>query len=1087
MSIRTLFVGLLLSSLFSPAATRTFGQEVDAAIVAGTVLDASHAAVVDAKVTLIHLATNSATEVRTNEHGEYRTPPLRIGEYEVGVEASGFKRFDQRGLVLSIGDVRQVDAVLEVGQVSQTVTVEAATPLLQTEDSTVGTLITNQQITELPLNGRDYLQLATLSSGTVPVISNGVGISIGGQAGGQVAFLLDGQDNNNQQISTSHSGQKDIVEPSIDAIQEFKVVTNGYSAEYGRSSSGVITAAIKSGTNQFHGVGYEFVRNAALDAENYFTPASAPKPAFGRNQFGGAIGGPIVHDKTFFFGDFEIGRIRQSVTTTSTLPTDLQRQGAFATPIYDPNTGLAFPIVNGQYTIPAGRIDPIALKILNLLPHTQTSAATANYVYVSPENQDPRRWDLRLDQVLSDKQNLYFRYSSQDSDNGVVSLLPPASGEGYYSSGPTGETGAQTTVSKSFVLGYNRVWSPTLVSSIHAGWNYLNWINSFPAQPLSGIGIPGVTSTNPGFSGLTITNLPALGISNVPNQDASQNRQLSGDLTWTKGPHSIKFGVQAYWLQTNFDSSQTSSGTYTFNGEYTSHNGQYTNSANNYGFADFLLGYASAASLSTYSKLNFRVPETHFFVQDDWKVNRRLTLNLGLRYELTPPAVDTHNAIANFEMNTDPYNTTPAPQLVFAGTNGNDVASRALQNVNYHQFAPRFGFAYSLNSKTVLRGGYGIFYSNFITIGGMSSMEKNPPFSVVVNLSPTSKTKPSVFLQNGFPAGTLSVANATNVQLISYDQRDLIPTDYQWNLNVQRELPGGIVLEVGYEANNFDHNWWSIDGNPAPPTANPIGSLNSRRIYTSALVPGSANPITLANIVRIQKDGYSRYNALQTKIEKRYSNGVSLIASYAYSKTMALGDATGVQNFANWNADYSVAAQDLTHHFVGSVIYELPFGRGKKFGDHWNSFANAALGGWSIDPIVTVSSGFPVNLTESTDPSNTGTAYDRPNVIGNWHLANPTVNEWFNTAAFVINAPGTFGDAGRNILRAPGLFNLDLAAHKSFQLTERFSAQLRVESFNFTNTPPLAAPNAQLGSSGFGQITSAGTPRENQVALKFYF
>jgi hypothetical protein len=253
------------------------------------------------------------------------------------------------------------------------------------------------------------------------------------------------------------------------------------------------------------------------------------------------------------------------------------------------------------------------------------------------------------------------------------------------------------------------------------------------------------------------------------------------------------------------------------------------------------------------------------------------------------------------------------------------------------------------------------------------------------------------------------------------------------------------------------------------------------------LVPGSANPITLANIVRIQKDGYSRYNALQTKIEKRYSDGVSFIASYAYSKTMALGDATGVQNVANWNADYSVAAQDLTHHFVGSVIYELPFGRGKKFGDHWNSFANAVLGGWSIDPIVTVSSGFPVNLTESTDPSNTGTAYDRPNVIGNWHLTNPTVNEWFNTAAFAINAPGTFGDAGRNILRAPGLFNLDLAAHKSFQLTERFSAQLRVESFNFTNTPPLAAPNAQLGSSGFGQITSAGTPRENQLALKFYF
>ncbi len=1087
MSIGKLFSGLILSSLFFLAAARTFGQEVDAAIVAGTVLDPSHAAIANANVTLVRLATNAVTEAHTNEHGEYRTPPLRIVEYEVSVEASGFKRFNQRGVVLSIGDVRQVDAVLEVGQVSQTITVNAATPLLQTEDSTVGTLITNQQITELPLNGRDYLQLATLSSGTVPAINNGVGISIGGQAGGQVAFLLDGQDNNNQQITPGHSGQKDIVEPSIDAIQEFKVVTNGYSAEYGRSSSGVITAALKSGTNQFHGVGYEFVRNAALDAENYFTPAGSAKPAFGRNQFGGAVGGPIVRDKTFFFGDFEIGRIRQSVTTTSTLPTDLQRQAEFATPIYDPTTGLAFPIVNGQYTIPAGRIDPIALKIVNLLPHAQTAAATSNYVYVSPENQGPRRWDFRADQVLSDKQNLYFRFSSQDSDYGITSVLPPVSGEGYYSSAPnSGETGAQTTVSKSFVLGYNRIWSPSLVSSFHAGWNYLNWINSFPPQPLSGIGIPGVPASNPGFAGLTITNLPALGISNVPNEDGSQNRQLSGDLTWTKGTHSIKFGVQAYWLQTNFNSSQTSSGTYTFNGEYTSHNGQYTNSADNYGFADFLLGYASAASLSTYSKLNFRVPETHFFVQDDWKVNRRLTLNLGLRYELTPPAVDKHNAIANFEMNTDPYKATPAPQLVLAGANGNDIASRALQNVNYRQFAPRFGFAYSLDSKTVLRGGYGIFYSNFITIGGMSSMEKNPPDSLVVNLSPTSKTEPSVFLQNGFLAGTLSVANAKNVQLISDDQRNLTPTDYQWNLNVQRELPDGILFELGYEGNNFDHNWWSIDGNPAPPTANPVGSLNSRRIYTSTTVPGSSNPITLANIVRIQKGGYSRYNALQTKAEKRYSNGLSFIASYVYSKTMALGDATGLQNPADWAAEYAVAGQDMTHHFVGSVIYELPFGRGKRVGDRWNSFANALLGGWSVDPIVTVDSGFPLNLTESTDPSNTGQT-DRPDVVGNWHLQNPTVGEWFNTAAFTVNAPGTYGDAGRNILRAPGLFNLDLAAHKSFKLTERFSAQLRLESFNFTNTPPLGAPNAQVGSSGLGQITSAGTPRENQIALKILF
>jgi hypothetical protein len=1075
MSMARSFAGFVLGSLFLLTTLSSFGQQADTAIFVGSVSDPSHGSVTKATVTIVHLATNSVATVETNERGEYRTPPLRLGEYELSAEAAGFKRFTQRGLILNIGDVRQVDVVLQIGQVTESITVEGAGSFLQTQDSTVGTVITNRQIVELPLNGRDYLQLAALSSGTVPAINGGVGISIGGQAGGQVAFLLDGQDNNNQQISTGHSGQKDIVEPSVDAIQEFKVVTNGYSAEYGRSSSGVISAALKSGTNEFHGVGYEFVRNAALDAENFFTPAGSPKPPFGRNQFGGAIGGPIIRDKTFFFGDFEIGRIRQSVTSVNTLPTSAELAGEFPAGtgnavIRDPSTGLPFPIVNGQYVIPSTSIDPIAGKIAALLPVPQTSG-TGNYVYASPENSDARRWDFRIDHSISAKQNLYFRFSDQTDDEGVTSLLPPATGEGYYSAGPV-ETGAQRIDSKSFVLGYDRIWSPSLLSSIKIGWNDLSWINSFPRQNLTGIGIPGVNSTNPGFSEVVITGLPSLGVTNVPNADASQNRQLSGDLTWNKGSHNLKFGVQAYWLQTNFLSSQRSSGIFNFNGQYTGSP-----------FADFLLGDASSTSLSTYATLHFRVPETHFFVQDDWKVSRRLTLNIGLRYEITPPAVDLHNAIANFEMNTNPY--TGTPQLVLAGSQGSDRASRALQNVDYHQFAPRFGFAYSLDNKTVLRGGYGIFYSNFITLGGMSSMEINPPNSVRVSITPN-KTVPSVFLQDGYPTGALSVANAKNVELISYDQRSVPPTDYQWNLNIQRQLPFGVLLEVGYEGNNFDHNWWSIDGNPAPLTANPIGSLNSRRLYTSTAVPGTPNAISLADVVRIQKDGYSRYNALQIEAEKRYANGLTFIAAYAYSRTMARGDAQGLQNPSDWSAEYAVAGQDVTQHFVGSAIYELPFGRHKQFGSNWNAITNAVLGGWSIDPIVTVSTGVPVNLTENTNNSNTG-QNDRPNVSGNWHLANSTVNEWFNTAAFAVNAPGTFGDAGRNILRGPGLFNIDLAAHKTFKLTERVSAQLRFESFNFTNTPPLGAPNAQLGNPNFGQIQSAGTPRENQVGVKVLF
>lgn len=1098
MSARRLVVAIGLLSLYLLAPSGARAQEVDGAVVTGTVVDSSGGAVANADVQLTHKGTNAVTQVQTNDRGVYRSPSLRLGEYSISVTAEGFKRLEQDGVVLNIGDVRQVNAVLQVGEVSQSVTVEAADPLLQTGDSTVGTVITNQEITELPLNGRNYLQLALLSAGTVSPLPSNVGISIGGQPSAQVAFFLDGQDNNNQGMSPSgNAGQKDVVEPSIDALQEFKVVTNGYSAEYGRSSSGVISAAIKSGTNQFHGEGFEFVRNAALDAENYFTPADSPKPPFGRNQFGGAIGGPVIHNRLFFFGDFEIGMIRETYTSVNSLPTDQEREGEFTASIKNPATGTPFPLVNGFYTIPSGDWDPIALKIIALLPGPQTSALTSNYVYASPENTDEHRWDFRSDYIIDAKQNISFRYSSQVQLPGITSLLPPAPGEGYYSNGPaSSKTGEQTLNGTSFVLSYNRIWSPTVVTSVRAGWNYLYWNNVLPPQSLTGIGIPGVNETNPGFSDIVITGLPALGVTNVPNTDISQNRQLSGDITWTHGSHSLKFGVQEYWLQTNFHSSQLSNGTFNFNGQYTGNP-----------FADFLLGDSSAASLSTYANLNFRIPESHVFVQDDWKVNRHLTLNLGLRYEITPPAVDAHNAIANFEMNTDPYVGTP--QLVLAGQDGSSRADRALQNIYYKQLAPRLGFAYSPTDKTVIRGGWGIFYSNVITVGGMSSLEKNPPDSIVVNENPN-KTVPSVFLRDGFAAGALSLANATNVQLVSFDTRAVPPTDYQWNLNVQRQLGDGILLEVGYVGNRFQHNWWSIDGNPAPPTATPVGSLNSRRIFKTASVPGTAYVLSLANVKRIQKSGYSRYDALQTKLEKRYSNGLSLIASYSYSKVMALGDAAGLQNPADWAAEYAVAAQNQTHHFVGSAIYELPFGHGKKFGDNWNGVTNAFLGGWAIDPIVTANTGFPVNLTEATDPSNTG-QNDRPNVVGNWLLpgpvsANPnplcqettvdggiapvtvgTTQAWFNPCAFVANSAGTFGDAKRDLLRAPGLFNLDFAAHKVFPITERVSAQLRVESFNLTNTPAFAAPDAVVGDPNFGRIQLAGNPRQIQLGVKMLF
>jgi hypothetical protein len=1032
MSRPRLFLALVLI-LSAVAAANMRAQQANTAIVVGTVVDSSDAPAPGATVTLLHLATNATTDVVTDERGQYRTPPLRIGDYDLTVALPGFRSFSQRGVVLNIGDVRTVNATLAIGDVAETVTVAADAPLLNLSDSTVGTVITNQQIKDLPLNGRDYLQLASLTAGTAPAA--GAGVSIGGQAGTQVAFLLDGQDNNNQQISTGHSGQKEVVKPSIDAIQEFKVVTNGYAAEYGRSSSGVVSVSLKSGTNALRGTLYEYFRDEALDAKNFF---ATEKPPYERHQFGGAVGLPLVRNRTFFFGDLDSGVIRRSTTTVSTLPSAEMRAGQFAAAIRDPLTGQAF----AGNRIPASRLDPVAARVLELLPLPQTGASANNFVYNSPSNQDVVKWDARLDHILSPNQNVYFRYGYQRTEDAVSSPLPPDARGNYYSGG-----GAETSVAKSWVFVHNAIWSPSLISSVRVGWNGIFWDNVLPDQALRGIGIPGVDARNPGFSQIAITGYRTVGVSNVPNTDDSWNRQVSGDLTWTRGAHTIKGGVQAYLLGIDFLSSQRSSGIFNFNGQYTGN-----------AFADFLLGYASSASVSKWAELHFRAPYSHLFVQDDWRVSRRLTLNLGLRYELSLPATDVNDGIANFDLDTDPAN----PRIVLAGSEGGDYASRALQRVNYTQFAPRAGFAYSLpGDRTVVRGGAGIFYSNLITLGGMQSMEINPPHHLRINQT-TSAAAPTIFLEQGFAEDTLTAARARNVTLVSYDRSNRTPTSYQWNVNVQRELPGRFVVDVGYTGNRFVNDWRQIDGNPAPPGP---GNINSRRQFTSTLVPGTDDAITLANVVRIQKDGWNRYHALQTKVEKRYDNGLSVLAAYTLAKTTALG--SFFQDAANVAAEVAPADNDRRHYFVASGLYELPFGI-------------------SISPILTLYSGSPLNLTVNGNPANTG-QNDRPNVVGDWELDNPTVERWFDTDAFAANAPYTYGNAPRNLLRGPGRVNLDVSLRKTFRISPRVGAELRFESFNLTNTPPLGNPNTQVGNVNFGRISEAGPARSNQVAVKLTF
>jgi hypothetical protein len=1169
-----IFRKLSLALVMFGGAAVSFAQVATDASITGTVTDTGQLAVQGAVVTATDVATGVATTTKTNDLGQYRTPPLKIGTYTVTIESAGFKQFKEVDVILDIGSIREINAALTPGEVIDTVNVQATTEeLLQKSDSTVGTVFTTQQIEELPLNGgstgRDYLQLASVSAGTE---SASQGVSIGGQAGTQAAFLLDGLDNNNQEILTSHSNQKEIIKPSVDAISEFKVVTTSYSAEYGRSSSGVVSVNIKSGTNQIHGSAFEFIRNDAVDALPYLTTVA--KLPYKYNDFGGTLGGPIRKDRTFIFGDVEFFRYRSESEAYSLVPTDEQKSGQFSTAVYLPTSyssktlsrSVTFPnqaaFASGAYNPAAGTltyqipspnsaaigatIDPIAQSLLQYYPEPNLNLSTSpnanpslanspvantNFFNLANGGTNNYRWDTRVDEVLSANQTLFGRYSSEQVRNLLTSSLPPLNGQ-YYAGG-----GANYDNSQAFAAGYNLVLSANLLGAAHVGWNKIFWKQGFPNQSLTGVGIPGVPNLYPGFSEMSVSSYATIGVSNTPNSDDSQDREIAADITWNHGAHTLKFGWQEFWLQTNFDSSQETTGIFTFSGVYSEQKPTSTASLDQK-FADFLLGDASAEKLSDQSILNFRSDYTHFFVQDDWKASRSLTLNLGLRYELSPPAVDKFNKIANFDEDSNPSN----PQLIYAGEYGRKRDQRALQNLSYTNFAPRIGFAFSPEgSKTVMRGGYGIFYSNAITIGGMQSMENNPPVNQLTLLTTPSKTTPNEFLQQGFAPGAISFSgyNGSTVTLVSFDRHAVIPTDQQWNLNIQRALPYGIVTEVGYSGNKFDHNWWQVDGNPGNPlVAQSLGVTSptpATRPYHTATIPGTSTTLNLGTVSRVSKEGWSHYNGLQVKAEKRYARGLTFLGTYSYSKTIGVGDASNFQNINDIQAERAVTSTNLKHHFVLSGVYPLPFGRGQQFGANWNRWVDGALGGWSFSPILTVNSGPPVSLTASGNLSTTGDT-DRPNLVGNPYVAggvagntsvpgcgpnspaSPGYNAsspaagtypagssagaptqvrvrtaWFNPCAYAVNSPYTFGDVGRNSLVGPGSVNLDVSVHKTFAFfTERVKAQLRLEAFNVANHPNLGSPGStvqtSLSTSTLGVISgAAGNPRQVQAAIKILF
>ncbi len=1089
-----------------------FAQQADTALIVGTVSDTTGAVIPGVAVTFNHVETGSTYTSETNESGNFRSNPLRIGTYLVIVEADGFKTYSGSGVNLSIGDVRELNVSLEVGAVTEVIEVEATAPLLQTTEASAGTVIGNRQIVDLPLNGRDYLQLAVISSGTVR--SRGQGVSIGGQRGTETSFMLDGMDNNNQAIA-SQGRQKEVVKPNVDALSEFKVITNGFAAEYGRSSAGVVSLAIKSGTNGLHGTAFTFFRDETLDARNYFANPNLEKPQFGRKQYGFAVGGPIKKNKSFLFGDVEWTDIRETATIVSNVPTPALRNGDFSElgNIYDPMTladGTRDQFANNQ--IPTSRFDPVTNIMRNWWPDPQGAGFSRNYTHQPPRNQDHHKWDIRWDHNISGTDNLFLRWSNQQQLVGVVPELPPTE------FGSLTRHNEQDVTSNNAVIGYNRVWSPSLVSSIRVGWNYIDTdveIDSNVAGNInSQIGLKGFNQNLRGVSEMNMNPWRRIGNNTFrPNLIQSQTRQISADNTFTTGNHAIKFGTQIFLLQSFIDNPQRTMGTITWDGRFTEQSP--TGRGGGDALADFLLGFPREMQGSNTVYMNLRAPFIHGYVQDDWKITEKLTLNLGMRYENNAPWIETRDGIGLFARGG---HRGSQGSILFAGQDGDTRPDRALIKRDNNNFAPRFGAAYKVNEKTVIRAAYGVFYGNISNTGGGEFMETMPPFHFKASLA-TGRGNPFLSTAEGLPAGTITAENAAGVEMSAWDQEPPWPMAQNWNVNIQYSLPGDTLWEIGYFGNKMNHimgRWDESAPRPGesvldPVTGNvvgPNGPVNPRRPWRSVFVPTSnrgdvqfpgslpSGSITLGRQNTHSNRFNTLYHGFQTKLEKRYSKGMTYIASYSWSHAISdiraipgSGGSPGesarfVLDVLDMTRERGPAPQDIRHRFIGSVVYELPF------------FKNASgakrtlMGGWSVGSILTLQGGTPATPTVRGNPSNIGGG-DRPNVVGgNPQAANPTADQWFNPSAFAPNDIFTFGNAGKGILRLPGTNTWDFSAYKSFRFGEKYAAQFRLEAFNFTNTPNFGNPNVQVGNRNFGVVSGTQRfvgPRNLQIGLKFIF
>ena len=1049
----------LLALLIVPA---TFAQTHRASI-RGTVADPNAAVIVGATVTLINETTNERRTVVTNGEGEYSLAALPPATYRMEVGASNFNK-QERKIALRVNQEARLNIMLDVGVISDNDPVYGETSLLRQDSPALGTVIEERQLTELPLDGRNFLELALLAPGTAPAAPGSAGsvrgdfaFSANGAREDSNNFLLDGVYNLDPKLNTFG------VRPPVDGIQEFEISTSSYDASFGRNAGAQVNVISKAGSNALHGTLYEFHRNAAFDARNFFAPAGEPDPKYIRNQFGFSLGGALRRDRTFFFGDYEGTRTREGITRITNVPTLRERNGDFSQSLFARpfNPFTQQPFTNG--VIPVEFQNPIGRAIANLYPLPNRNVPFANFVS-SPTSTDRNdHFDVRLDHRFSASSTLTARYSFGDRD-----LFDPFTGATF--SLVPGFGNFVPRRSQNLMLSETHVFSPAFVNEARFAFSRVASAVTSEGRGASlnrQVGLPELSSNarDFGLSFITVTGFSPLGDEfNNPQQSASNVFQFLDNATYVRGAHLAKFGFEFRALQQNAFRDVQSRGFLNFSDRF-----PLTGNA----LADLLLGFPAltgGARLDNHQHL--RGESYALYVNDSFRLTPRLTVSAGLRYEYNSPPVDTEDRANLYD---------PATRTISrVGTNN---VPRSGYEADRNNFAPRLGLAYTLNESgtTVVRGGYGVYYDQPALAPG-EGLYFNAPyfdFNLYFSLQGLPLTLNDPFPQN-FPVPLPDTALAF--------QRDLRTAYMQhWNLSLQQQLGASRVLEIGYAGSKGTKLLTARDINQPRPSS----------------LPFVLRPVAqFDDINLIESRGKSNYHSLQVRLQQRLTRGLALLTSYTYAKSIddasnfftSAGDPNFPQDSQNLRLERGRSNFDVRHRLSASFSYELPFGRGRRFlGD--GGLATTLLSGFQFNGIVTLQSGrpFTVALLSDIDNSNTGRstlgfgANDRPNVVGDANALARTPERWFNPAAFVFPAFGSFGNAGRNILDGDGYQNVNASLLKNTRLTERVNLQLRLEAFNLFNHPNFNLPDNFLGSPTFGQILSARDPRHLQFGAKLLF